>query len=59
LLDLKSQLETVLGKRAVLEHLPAQPGDVYQTYADTSKAARLLRYHTSTPLAERLRRFAA
>jgi UDP-glucuronate 4-epimerase len=37
-------LETALGKRAVIERKPNQPGDVPTTWADISKAGRLLGY---------------
>ena len=37
-------LEGSLGKKATMERLPDQPGDVPITYADISKAQRLLGY---------------
>jgi UDP-glucuronate 4-epimerase len=37
-------LETGLGKRAIIKSLPEQPGDVPRTWADVSKAGRLLGY---------------
>ena len=40
-----------------IEYLPAQPGDVPITYADVSKAARLLGYSPKVPIREGLRRF--
>jgi len=42
---LVSVLETQIGKKAVLEKLPMQPGDVEKTYADISKAKRLIGYN--------------
>jgi len=48
--DLIAELETALGKKAVKEYLPPQPGDVEQTYADVTKAARDLGYNPSTPI---------
>ena len=42
-----------------IEYLPAQPGDVPITYADVSKAARLLGYSPKVPIREGLRRFVA
>jgi len=42
-----------------LEFLPMQPGDVDITYADISKAQRLLGYQPQTSLAEGLRQFVA
>jgi UDP-glucuronate 4-epimerase len=41
----------------VIEYLPAQPGDVDQTYADIRKARELLGYHPHTDLKEGLARF--
>jgi UDP-glucuronate 4-epimerase len=40
-----------------IEYLPNQPGDVPITYADVSKAARLLGYSPKVPIREGLRRF--
>lgn len=51
------QLEDVTGKKAVIEQQPEQPGDLQQTWADTSKAQRLLDYHPQTTLEEGLRCF--
>jgi UDP-glucuronate 4-epimerase len=52
-------LETALGKRARIEWLPAAVGDVPQTWADVSKAHRLLGFSPRTPYAEGVRRFVA
>jgi UDP-glucuronate 4-epimerase len=41
-------LEDSLGKKATIERLPDQPGDVPITYADISKAQRLLGYAPQT-----------
>jgi UDP-glucuronate 4-epimerase len=50
-------LEGALGRKAVIERCPEQPGDVPITYADISKAQRLLGYRPSTPLAEGIAKF--
>jgi UDP-glucuronate 4-epimerase len=50
-------IEEALGKKAVLEILPAQAGDVPVTYADVSKAGRLLGFSPRTTLADGVRRF--
>jgi UDP-glucuronate 4-epimerase len=42
-----------------IEYLPEQPGDVPITYADVSKAARVLGYSPKVPIREGLRRFVA
>ena len=41
-------LERGLGKRALIEHRPMQPGDVPVTFADIGKARRLLGYDPRT-----------
>ena len=46
--DLVAAIENALGKKAIREYLPMQPGDVQRTYADISKAARELGYNPST-----------
>jgi UDP-glucuronate 4-epimerase len=50
-------LENALGKKAMINRLPEQPGDVPLTYADISKAKKLLGYKPTTPLHEGLPRF--
>jgi len=42
-----------------IDYLPAQPGDVPTTFADVSKATRLLGYSPKVPIREGLRRFVA
>jgi UDP-glucuronate 4-epimerase len=42
-----------------IDYLPDQPGDVPITYADVSKAGRLLGYAPKVPIREGLRRFVA
>jgi UDP-glucuronate 4-epimerase len=58
LLDLISYLEKALGKKARLNHLPEQPGDMRITYADVSKARRILGYQPNTPIEDGIRKFA-
>ncbi len=48
--DLVLHLEEIVGKKALVEQLPEQAGDVPNTYADISKAKRLLQYQPATPL---------
>ena len=50
-------IEDISGRKARLQHLPEQPGDVEITYADVSKARRLLGYNPVTPIELGLRRF--
>jgi len=50
-------LERAVGKRAVIERRPQQPGDVPTTYADISKARRLLGYNPKTKIELGIERF--
>ncbi len=43
-------IEQATGQRAVIRELPDQPGDVPITFADVTKARRLLGYHPTTPI---------
>lgn len=59
LLDFIAALEDALGKKAVKEFHPMQPGDVYQTYADVSDLARDAGFTPSTPIREGIGKFVA
>ncbi len=48
--DLVAEIEKALGKKAIKEYLPPQPGDVERTYADVTKAVRELGYNPSTTI---------
>jgi UDP-glucuronate 4-epimerase len=50
-------IEQATGKRALIEHAPGPAGDVKQTYADVSRAARDFGFRPSTTLAEGIPRF--
>jgi UDP-glucuronate 4-epimerase len=56
--EMVATLQEVLGAEAVLERLPMQPGDVPQTWADLSRAERLLGYEPATGFREGVERFA-
>jgi UDP-glucuronate 4-epimerase len=43
-------IEAAMGVRATIDWRPAQPGDVPATYADISKASRLLNYQPRTKI---------
>jgi UDP-glucuronate 4-epimerase len=45
-------LETALGKKALVERKPNQPGDVPRTWADVSKSGRLLAYSPKVKIEE-------
>jgi UDP-glucuronate 4-epimerase len=55
--DLIAQIETAVGKKAIIKRLPEQPGDVPLTCADISKARRLLGYAPTTKLTQGLPKF--
>jgi len=50
--ELIATIESALGKRAIINVLPQQPGDVPRTFADVTKAALHLDYHPDTPIQE-------
>jgi len=50
-------LETLVGRRAVRNERPMQPGDVKETYASIERLQRATGFAPSTPLAEGLARF--
>ncbi len=52
-------LEEALGKKAIREMLPMQPGDVPDTFADTTELQRAVGYRPATPVAEGVARFVA
>jgi len=52
-------LEKAIGKPAKKVFLPMQPGDVYQTYADTSKLERDFGYKPTTSLTQGISQFIA
>jgi len=55
--DLIVLLEENLGKKAIIERKPMQPGDVPITYADISKAKELLGYNPTTKIEEGIPKF--
>ena len=55
--ELIASIEEVTGKKANIEQLPEQPGDVSKTFADISKARQLLGYHAQTKLKDGLKKF--
>lgn len=57
--DLVHWLAAELAVEPHIEYLPEQPGDVPITYADVSKASRLVGYSPKVPIREGLARFVA
>ena len=52
-----AELERLLGRKAIKEYLPLQPGDVTETYASIERLAAAIGFAPATPLAVGLRRF--
>jgi UDP-glucuronate 4-epimerase len=50
-------LEAALGRPAIIELAPMQPGDVVETYADVSDLQAAVDFRPDTPIEEGLRRF--
>ncbi len=55
--ELISLLEQALGKTAIIDNQPMQPGDVPCTFADIAKARKLLNYDPSTKIADGIPKF--
>ena len=55
--ELISLLEKELDMNAIIDRQPLQPGDVPQTFADITKARRILGYDPRVPIEEGIRRF--
>ena len=52
------ELERAIGRPAIVDRRPSQPGDVERTFADLTRARAELGYEPRVSLAEGLRRFA-
>lgn len=50
-------LERLLGKKAAVELLPPQPGDMFETCADLTRIQAAIQFAPKVPLEEGLRRF--
>ena len=59
LMDFIEILEKELGKKAVNEFLPMQPGDVYKTWADVSELHKQFGYKPATGLEKGISEFAS
>ena len=57
LLDFISLIEKITEREAKKEYLPMQPGDVYETYANSDKIKKLLNFEYNTPLEKGLSAF--
>jgi UDP-glucuronate 4-epimerase len=57
LVEVVRLIEAAVGKRAIRELVPMQPGDVPATCADTSALERAVGFRPRTPIGEGIRRF--
>jgi UDP-glucuronate 4-epimerase len=57
LMDFINVLEELLGKKAIMKMVPAQPGDVVATYADIAEAGRKLGFSPKTSIRDGLEAF--
>jgi len=55
--ELIAMIGEAVGKEPIIDQLPMQPGDVPRTFADVSKAKRLLGYQPKVSVREGIRRF--
>jgi UDP-glucuronate 4-epimerase len=55
--ELIDEIEKALGKKAIRQYKPRQPGDVERTFADVTKASNDLGYNPSTSLRDGLMKF--
>jgi UDP-glucuronate 4-epimerase len=55
--ELVELLEKELGSKAKIDRQPLQPGDVPQTFADVTKARRLLAYNPQTQIEDGIKKF--
>ena len=57
LAELIALIENAVGKKAIIERKPEQPGDVPVTFADITKARTVLGYNPRTKIAEGIPKF--
>jgi UDP-glucuronate 4-epimerase len=57
LMEVVRLLETALGRKALQEPMPMQPGDVKETCADVDALREAVGFSPSTPVAEGIRKF--
>jgi UDP-glucuronate 4-epimerase len=57
--DLVTALEAATGRQARIDRRPVPPGDVERTFADVSRARKMLGYAPGVDLEEGLKRFVA
>ena len=57
LMDYIKEIERCLGRKAKINYLPLQPGDIEDTYADTSKLYEAVGYRPKTLISEGVKNF--
>ncbi|MCG8616208.1 MAG: capsular biosynthesis protein CpsI, partial [Desulfobacterales bacterium] len=57
LMDFVHAIEDAIGKKAVIDYLPMQPGDVPATYADVNDLIADTGFKPSTPVPEGINNF--
>ena len=57
LMDYIDEIEKAVGKKAIKEYLPMQPGDVKATFADTSKLENWINFKPNTSIKNGVRNF--
>ncbi len=55
--ELIELLETNLGKKAIINRLPMQPGDMPETFASIEKSSKMLDYDPTTPIEQGIEKF--
>ena len=55
--EMVETIEGVVGKKAIVDRQPEQPGDVHQTWADISKAKMFLGYESTTTFKQGVEKF--
>jgi UDP-glucuronate 4-epimerase len=56
LTDMIATIERVVGKKAIIERQPMQPGDVERTYADLTRSSAELDFHPETSFEDGVKR---
>ena len=57
LMDVVKKIEFLLDKKAKIEYLSMQPGDIYKTHSDTSFLYRYCGYKSKTSINTGLKKF--
>lgn len=55
--DFIEVIESTIGKKAIINYLPMQPGDVFETYADITESIRDLNFRPKTTIQKGIPKF--